>query len=68
MRLLLRRIEETDAVATFGGGCYWCTEAVFRGVKGVSAVRSGFSDGEVANPDLQRGLHWGDRIRRSHSN
>ena len=46
----LKRIEETDAVATFGGGCYWCTEAVFRGVKGVSAVRSGFSDGEVANP------------------
>ena len=46
----LKKVEEIDAVATFGGGCYWCTEAVFRSVKGVSAVRSGFSDGEAADP------------------
>ncbi|WP_010521779.1 peptide-methionine (S)-S-oxide reductase MsrA [Aquimarina agarivorans] len=36
--------------AIFAGGCFWCTEAVFQRVKGVSKVRSGFSGGEVKNP------------------
>ena len=46
----LKKVDETEAIATVGGGCYWCTEAVFRSVKGVISVESGFSDGEVANP------------------
>ena len=49
----LKKVEETEAVATFGGGCYWCTEAVFRSVKGVSSVESGFSDGEVVDPSYR---------------
>lgn len=36
--------------ATFGSGCFWCTEAVFLAVKGVSKVESGYSGGKVKNP------------------
>lgn len=38
------------ATATFGNGCYWCTEAVFQRVKGVKSVVSGFSGGDVKDP------------------
>jgi peptide-methionine (S)-S-oxide reductase len=39
--------------ATFGGGCFWCTEAIFERVKGVQEVISGYSGGTVANPDYK---------------
>jgi len=37
-------------VATFGGGCYWCMEAIFQRLDGVEKVESGFSGGQVKNP------------------
>jgi peptide-methionine (S)-S-oxide reductase len=40
-------------VATFGAGCYWCTEAVLEQVPGVLDVRSGFMGGHVANPSYE---------------
>lgn len=40
-------------IATFGGGCYWCTEAVFQRLEGVTKVESGFSGGSVPNPSYE---------------
>ena len=39
--------------ATFGGGCFWCMEAVFERVKGVRSVVSGYAGGHVPNPTYQ---------------
>ncbi|RUA12439.1 MAG: peptide-methionine (S)-S-oxide reductase [Flavobacteriia bacterium] len=38
------------AVATFGNGCFWCTEAIFQRLKGVDSVLPGYSGGHVKNP------------------
>jgi|TARA_B110000967_G_C18668737_1_gene451914 peptide-methionine (S)-S-oxide reductase len=37
-------------LATFGGGCFWCTEAIFEQLEGVLMVESGYSGGHVENP------------------
>jgi len=37
-------------LATFGGGCFWCTEAIFLRLKGVESVKSGYAGGKVKNP------------------
>ncbi len=36
--------------ATFGGGCFWCTEAVFQKIKGVEKVESGYAGGKLQIP------------------
>ncbi|PQO45658.1 peptide-methionine (S)-S-oxide reductase MsrA [Blastopirellula marina] len=40
--------------ATFGGGCFWCTEAVFLELRGVQSVASGYAGGHVANPTYEQ--------------
>lgn len=40
-------------IATFGAGCFWCTEAVFKELKGVDPVVSGYSGGEIINPSYR---------------
>ncbi len=39
--------------ATFGAGCFWCTEAIFQQVKGVISVSSGYSGGKIKNPSYK---------------
>lgn len=39
--------------ATFGMGCFWCSEALFQKLEGVTAVRSGYEGGSVANPSYE---------------
>lgn len=41
------------STATFGGGCFWCTEAIFQQLKGVELVASGYSGGQVKNPSYR---------------
>ncbi|MES1265144.1 MAG: peptide-methionine (S)-S-oxide reductase MsrA [Variovorax sp.] len=39
---------------TLGGGCFWCTEAVYERVKGVTAVESGYSNGTTVRPSYEQ--------------
>ena len=41
-------------IATFGGGCFWCTEAVFQQLKGVKSVKSGYMGGSLENPTYEQ--------------
>ena len=44
----------TKETITLGGGCFWCTEAVFEELKGVTKVESGYSGGTVPNPSYEQ--------------
>ena len=46
-------------LATIGGGCFWCTEAVFQNVKGVEKVKSGYSGGTVPGHPTYREITSG---------
>ncbi|WP_297838556.1 peptide-methionine (S)-S-oxide reductase MsrA [Ignavibacterium sp.] len=44
------QVKSNLEIATFGSGCFWCTEAIFERVKGVQKVISGYSGGTTDNP------------------
>lgn len=46
--------QQGEAVATFGTGCFWCTEAQFQQLNGVISVESGYSGGLVENPTYKQ--------------
>lgn len=43
-----------EEIATVGGGCFWCVEAVFQRVRGVRLVESGYSGGKITNPTYEQ--------------
>jgi len=43
----------SSEIAVLGGGCFWCTEAVFRDVRGVRSVLPGYSGGHLDQPDYR---------------
>jgi len=46
-------MEQNEEKATLAGGCFWCLEAVFVDLRGVSRVESGYTGGHVPNPTYQ---------------
>lgn len=46
--------DRTSKTATFGGGCFWCTEAIFQQIKGVHKVISGYSGGNAPGKPTYR--------------
>jgi peptide-methionine (S)-S-oxide reductase len=46
--------KSATAIAVFAGGCFWCTEAVFRRLKGVRSVLSGYTGGSVPYPSWEQ--------------
>ena len=45
------------SVAVFGGGCFWCTEAVFKMLRGVYSVEPGYAGGKTDNPTYHQVSH-----------
>ncbi|MDD8017119.1 MAG: peptide-methionine (S)-S-oxide reductase MsrA [Bacteroidota bacterium] len=46
-------MEQKFETATLGGGCFWCTEAIYQQLNGVIKVESGYSGGTVSNPSYE---------------
>ena len=44
---------KTTQIATLANGCFWCTEAIFKRLKGVKSVVPGYSGGVVENPSYE---------------
>ena len=47
-------MSDSTQTITLGGGCFWCTEAVYERVKGVTAVESGYSNGTTVRPSYEQ--------------
>jgi peptide-methionine (S)-S-oxide reductase len=50
----LEVMEPKTEIATLGGGCFWCLEAVFEQLRGVTRVESGYAGGDTSNPTYEQ--------------
>ncbi len=48
-----KNMNDNLSTATFGNGCFWCTEAIFQQLKGVTSVMPGYTGGAVKNPSYK---------------
>lgn len=53
-QLLYTRAMNKAEIAVFGGGCFWCTEAVFKMMRGVSSVLPGYAGGTIPHPTYEQ--------------
>jgi peptide-methionine (S)-S-oxide reductase len=53
MNTMNQNTSQNLEIATFGSGCFWCTEAIFERLKGIEKVVSGYSGGHVKNPSYK---------------
>ncbi len=51
----------TIEYAVISGGCFWCTEAIFKEVIGVKSVESGYTGGTAENPTYELETKWGEK-------
>ena len=51
--LALKKVETSIRKTTLGGGCFWCTEAIFKQLDGVLSVRSGYAGGKSPSPSYR---------------
>lgn len=49
-----KKMKDNLAIATFGNGCFWCTEAIFQQLNGVEKVVPGYTGGKVKNPTYEQ--------------
>lgn len=47
-------IEKNIATATLGGGCFWCLDAIFREIRGITSVVCGYAGGHIQNPTYEQ--------------
>lgn len=47
-------MEKISETAVFGGGCFWCTEAIFQNLRGVTAVTPGYAGGDTEDPAYEQ--------------
>ena len=47
-------MSKTVQTAIFGGGCFWCTETIFKHLRGIKSVVSGYAGGTVENPTYEQ--------------
>ena len=47
-------MSDSNQTIVLGGGCFWCTEAVYKEVRGVTDVESGYSNGQAQNPSYEQ--------------
>jgi peptide-methionine (S)-S-oxide reductase len=60
-------VTSSPQTLVLGGGCFWCTEAVFKDVRGITDVESGYSNGQFERPSYETSAPVAPAATRSSS-